>query len=166
MASDVTRHAEVEAVTDRAVGEFGTIDVLINNAGILLHAPILDMKEEDWDRIFAVNVKGFFLFSQSVGRHMVMQGQGKIINISSCSAKKASVDEGAYSATKAAILGLNRVLALELGQHGVNVNAICPGATHTEMLRSMLGMSPAIRKELIDRTALKRLGGARWTRRE
>ena len=158
MRADVTRTKDVEAVVARALELFGRIDVLVNNAGILVHAPLLEMKEEDWDRIFEVNVKGYFLFAQLVGRQFVKQGGGKIINMSSCSAKKATRQEGAYCATKAAILGLNRVLALELGPHGINVNAICPGATDTDMVRSTFLTSPEIEKEWVEKTALKRLG--------
>jgi NAD(P)-dependent dehydrogenase (short-subunit alcohol dehydrogenase family) len=158
MPADVTKRQDVEAVVSRALTLFGRIDILMNNAGILIHAPVLEMKEEDWDRIFAVNVKGFFLFAQAVGRQMVKQGGGRIINMSSCSGKKATPNEAAYCATKAAILGLNRVLALELGPHGINVNAICPGATDTEMVRSTFLTSPEIEREWIDKTALKRLG--------
>ena len=127
---------------DRAITLFGGVDILVNNAGILIHAPVLEMREADWDRIFAINVKGMFLFAQAAGRQMVKQGRGRIINMSSCSGKKASRNEAAYCATKAAILGLNRVLALELGPHGIKVNAICPGATDTEMVRSTFLTSP------------------------
>jgi NAD(P)-dependent dehydrogenase (short-subunit alcohol dehydrogenase family) len=158
MRADVTSKRDVEAVAARAVEQFGRIDILMNNAGILIHAPVLEMKEEDWDRIFAINVKGHFLFAQVVGRQMVKQGSGRIINMSSCSGKKATPQEAAYCATKAAILGLNRVLALELGPYGVNVNAICPGATDTEMVRSTFLTSPQMEKEWVDKTALKRLG--------
>jgi NAD(P)-dependent dehydrogenase (short-subunit alcohol dehydrogenase family) len=158
MRGDVTQRQDVEAVARCAIERFGKIDILMNNAGILIHAPVLEMKEEDWDRIFAVNVKGCFLFAQVVGRQMVKQRSGRIINMSSCSGKKATPEEGAYCATKAAILGLNRVLALELGPYGINVNAICPGATDTEMVRSTFITSPEIEKEWIEKTALKKLG--------
>ncbi|HUV07804.1 MAG TPA: SDR family NAD(P)-dependent oxidoreductase [Spirochaetia bacterium] len=161
MRADVGSKNDVEAVVKRGIEEFGGIDILVNNAGILIHAPVLEMREEDWDRIFQVNVKGFFLFAQAVGRRMVQQGRGKIINISSCSAKKPTLHEGAYSATKAAILGLNRVLAWELGPHGVTVNAILPGATDTEMVRSAFLTTPEIEQEWIEKTALKRLGTPR-----
>ncbi len=158
MHADVGSKKDVEAVVQRAIEEFGGIDILVNNAGILIHAPMLEMKEEDWDRIFCVNVKGFFLFAQAAGRRMVEEGKGRIINISSCSAKKPTPHEGAYSATKAAILGLNRVLAWELGPHGITVNAILPGATDTEMVRSTFLTTPEIEQEWIEKTALKRLG--------
>ena len=156
--ADVTVRDDVHKVVARAVAEFGKIDILVNNAGILIHSPILDMTEEDWDRIFDVNVKGCFFFVQAVGREMVSRESGKIINISSCSARKPSSWEGAYCATKAAILGLNRTLALELGAYGINVNAILPGATDTEMVRSTFLTSPQVEEEWINKTALKRLG--------
>jgi glucose 1-dehydrogenase len=158
MRVDVTKRSDVESAARAAVDAFGRIDILVNNAGILVHAPMLEMSEQEWDRIFAVNVKGYFLFAQVVGRQMVKQGAGRIINISSCSAKKATPEEGAYCATKAAILAMNRVLALELGPHGINVNAILPGATDTEMVRRTFLTSPAIERDWIDKTALKRLG--------
>jgi NAD(P)-dependent dehydrogenase (short-subunit alcohol dehydrogenase family) len=158
MKADVTDRDDVQEVVARAIAEFGKIDILVNNAGILIHSPILDMAEKDWDRIFNVNVKGYFLFAQAVGRQMVGRKEGKIVNISSCSAKKPSPEEGAYCATKAAILGLNRTLALELGQHGISVNAILPGATDTEMVRETFLISPQVEEEWINKTALKRLG--------
>jgi NAD(P)-dependent dehydrogenase (short-subunit alcohol dehydrogenase family) len=156
--ADVASKEEVQIAVDRAAVEFGKIDILVNNAGILIHSPLLDMAEKDWDRIFDVNVKGCFLFAQAVGRRMVKQKSGRIINISSCSAKKPSPGEAAYCATKAAILGLNRTLAVELGCHGVNVNAILPGATDTEMVRSTFLTSPEVEEEWVSKTALKRLG--------
>jgi NAD(P)-dependent dehydrogenase (short-subunit alcohol dehydrogenase family) len=161
MSADVTKKEEVEVAVNRALEEFGKIDILVNNAGVYMNIPMLEMKEEDWDYIFEVNVKGFFLFAQAVGRQMVKQKQGKIINISSCTGKKAASGEGAYAATKAAILGLNRVLALELGPYGINVNAILPGVTDTEMVRNAFLTSPQIEREWVEKTALKRLGKPR-----
>ncbi len=161
MYADVTEKLEIEAAVNRALEEFGKIDILVNNAGVYMNVPMLEMKEEDWDHIFEVNVKGFFLFAQAVGKQMVKQGQGRIINISSCTGKKAASGEGAYASTKAAILGMNRVLALELGPYGINVNAILPGVTDTEMVRNSFLTTPEIEKEWIDKTALKRLGKPR-----
>ena len=89
---------------------------------------------------------------------MVKKKSGKIIHISSCSAKKPSLEEAAYSAAKAGILGFNRVLAAELGPYGINCNSILPGATDTEMVRSTFLTSPEVEKEWIDKTALKKLG--------
>lgn len=157
-ALDITDKSNVISVIGSIVQEYGRIDVLVNNAGIIKHALLLDMDEQDWDRIFAVNVKGTFLMTQAVGRVMAEQRKGKIINISSCSGKKPTMEEGAYCSSKSAIIGLTRVTALELGRYGVNCNAICPGATDSVMLRSTIVTSPEIEQEWIDKTALKKLG--------
>ena len=158
MAVNITRKAEVEAAAQKVVEMFGRIDVLVNNAGVIKHALILEMDEKDWDWIFEVNVKGTFLMTQAVGKIMKAQKKGKIVNISSCSGKKPTMEEGAYCASKSAIIGLTRVTALELGIYGINCNAICPGATDSVMLRTTVVTSPEIEREWIDKTALKKLG--------
>lgn len=158
MAVNITRKSEVEAVVEKIVEMFGRIDILVNNAGIVKHALILEMDENDWDRIFEVNVKGTFLFTQAVGRIMVNQKKGKIVNISSCSGKKPTLEEAAYCASKSAVIGFTRVAALELGTYGINCNAICPGATDSVMLRSTIVTSPEIEREWVEKTALKKLG--------
>jgi NAD(P)-dependent dehydrogenase (short-subunit alcohol dehydrogenase family) len=155
---DISKKADVERMVSATMEEFGKVDILVNNAGILLHRLILDMTEEEWDRVIDVDLKGYFLCSQAAGREMVKKKSGKIIHISSCSAKKPSPEEAAYSAAKAGILGFNRVLAAELGAHGINCNSILPGATDTEMIRSTFLTSPEVEKEWIDKTALKKLG--------
>lgn len=158
MAVNVTKKAEIEGVVNKTLDLFNRIDILVNNAGVLKHGLILDMSESDWDLVFQVNVKGTFLFTQAVGKVMKAQGKGKIVNISSCSGKKPTMEEGAYCASKSAIIGLTRVTALELGIYGINCNAVCPGATDTEMVRKTFLTSPEIEKEWIEKTALKRLG--------
>lgn len=155
---DVTIKPDVQLCMQKVLSAYGKIDILVNNAGILKHSLLLDMSEQDWDKVFAVNVKGTFLFTQAAGRVMKTQGSGKIVNMSSCSGKKPSMEEGAYCASKSAIIGLTRVTALELGQFGINCNAICPGATDTEMVRNTFLTSPAIEREWVEKTALKRLG--------
>jgi NAD(P)-dependent dehydrogenase (short-subunit alcohol dehydrogenase family) len=158
MKCNVAEVGSIQSVVDRAMKEWGRIDVLVNSAGILIHANMLDMKEDAWDKIFAVNVKGTFLFSQLVGRVMKEQKNGKIVNLSSCSGKKPTPEEAAYCSTKSAVNGFTKVCALELGVYGINVNAICPGATDTEMVRSTFITSPEVEREWIEKTALKRLG--------
>ena len=155
---DVTKKADVDACVKKAFDMYGRIDILVNNAGILKHVLLLEMSEKDWDKVFEVNVKGTFLMTQAVGKIMKEQKSGKIINISSCSGKKPTWEEAAYCSTKSAIIGLTRVTALELGIYGVNCNAICPGATDTEMIRSTFLTSPEIEQEWIGKTALKKLG--------
>ena len=158
MAVNIAKKAEIEAAVQIVIGMFGRIDVLVNNAGVIKHVLILEMDEKDWDRIFEVNVKGTFLMTQAVGKIMKAQKKGKIVNISSCSGKKPTLEEGAYCASKSAIIGLTRVTALELGIYGINCNAICPGATDSVMLRTTIVTSPEIEREWIDKTALKKLG--------
>jgi 3-oxoacyl-[acyl-carrier protein] reductase len=158
LAVNVTKKVEIEEIVNKTIKLFGKIDILVNNAGILKHALILDMAESDWELVFQVNVKGTFLFTQAVGKIMKTQKKGKIVNISSCSGKKPTMEEGAYCSSKSAIIGLTRVTALEFGAFGVNCNAVCPGATDTEMVRKTFLTSPEIEKEWIDKTALKKLG--------
>jgi NAD(P)-dependent dehydrogenase (short-subunit alcohol dehydrogenase family) len=155
---DISKISAVDEMISKTIKEFKKIDILVNNAGILLHRLILDMTEEEWDRVLDVNLKGYFLCSKAAGKEMIKKKRGKIIHISSCSAKKPSPEEGAYSAAKAGILGFNRVLAAELGPYGINCNSILPGATDTEMIRSTFLTSKKVEKEWINKTALKRLG--------
>jgi NAD(P)-dependent dehydrogenase (short-subunit alcohol dehydrogenase family) len=155
---NVAEEASVEAGVAEAVRLLGRIDVCCNAAGILIHASLLDMTVEQWDRIFAVNVKGTFLINRTVAREMVKTGGGKIVNFSSCSGKKPTSEEGGYCSTKSAVNGFIKVAALEWGTKGINVNAVCPGATDTEMVRKTFITSKEIEREWIDKTALKRLG--------
>jgi NAD(P)-dependent dehydrogenase (short-subunit alcohol dehydrogenase family) len=155
---NITKKCEVEAAVSKVMELFGRVDILVNNAGVIKHALLLDMEEKDWDRIFEVNVKGTFLMTQVAGKIMASQKKGKIINISSCSGKKPTMEEGAYCSSKSAIIGLTRVTALELGIYGISCNAICPGATDSVMLRSTIMTSPEIEREWIEKTALKKLG--------
>jgi len=155
---DVTKVVDVQAMVDETLKEFGRIDVFVNSAGILKHSFFIDMSEDDWDQVMNVNAKGTFLAGQAVARVMVNQRSGKIINISSCSGKKPTLKEAAYCASKSAVIGLTRVMALELGPYGINVNAILPGATDTPMVRSTFMTSPEVEREWIEKTALKRLG--------
>lgn len=157
-AMDITKQADSEAAVAKAVSELGGLDVVCNSAGILIHAKLLDMTEAQWEKIMAVNLKGTFLITQAAGKVMAAQKHGKIVLVSSCSGKKPTPEEAGYCATKSGINGFLKVAALELGEFGVNVNAICPGATDTEMVRSTFLTSPEIEQEWIDKTALKRLG--------
>lgn len=158
IAVDITKKSDVNATVNKVIDMFGHIDILVNNAGIVKHALIIDIEEKDWDQVFEVNVKGTFLFTQAVAKVMIPFKKGKIINISSCSGKKPTMEEGAYCSSKSAIIGLTRVTALELGIYGINCNAICPGATDSVMLRSTIVTSPEIEREWIEKTALKKLG--------
>jgi NAD(P)-dependent dehydrogenase (short-subunit alcohol dehydrogenase family) len=130
---DVTKSEEVNAAVRKVVKEFGTVDILVNNAGIYPDEPFLrDMPEEFWDRMFNINVKGIFHCLKAVLPTMMDKKHGKIVNMSSVTGPMVSVPHSnAYSASKAAISGLTRALALEVGDYGINVNAICPGYIKT-----------------------------------
>ncbi len=155
---DITSKKDTAVAVAYAVHTFGRLDILCNSAGILLHAKLMEMSEEAWDKIFAVNMKGAFLITQAAAKVMVEQKHGKIVHVSSCSGKKPTMEEAGYCSTKSALNGFVKVCALELGTYGINVNAICPGATDTEMVRKTFITSPEVEQEWIDKTALKRLG--------
>ena len=154
---DVTKKSDVQQVVAAVVERFGRIDLLVNAAGIVKLALAVDMDEETWDSVMDVNVKGPFLFSQAVAKVMIEGGGGKIINIASDSGKRPELREAAYCSSKSALIGLTRVLALELGPYNINCNAICPGATDTPLLRQHYLTSEEKRREFIEATALKRI---------
>ncbi|HXW99742.1 MAG TPA: glucose 1-dehydrogenase [Candidatus Acidoferrales bacterium] len=132
--ADVSKKAAVEAMVDAAIREFGKIDILVCNAGITRFAPFLEMTEEDWDIVVDVDLKGTFLCGQAVAKHMVKRKYGKIVNISSASGVGARNHTMAnYAASKAGAINLSRVMALALGDYGINVNVVAPGVIKTEM---------------------------------
>jgi NAD(P)-dependent dehydrogenase (short-subunit alcohol dehydrogenase family) len=131
---DVSKRAEVEAMVERAESELGPLWLLVNNAGLLRTGPTADLREEDWDEVFAVDVKGVFLCSQAAIRRMMPRGGGRIVNISSIAGQIVRVAQIAYCSAKAAVIHFSRCLAVEMAPHGITVNCLCPGMTWTEML--------------------------------
>jgi NAD(P)-dependent dehydrogenase (short-subunit alcohol dehydrogenase family) len=137
VAADVTRSAEVERLVETAIAAYGHIDVLYNNAGIMPNADgsILDITDELWDTVMLVNLKSVFLCSKYVIPHMIKQGKGSIINISSMNALLGCVvAQDAYTASKGGILALTKSLAVQYGRQGIRCNAICPGPINTGLL--------------------------------
>jgi NAD(P)-dependent dehydrogenase (short-subunit alcohol dehydrogenase family) len=159
---DVTDPHNVQQAVDATVAVFGRLDILVNNAGIHRGHAIVDFPIEDWDAVFAVNMRGTFLCAQAAARQMIAQGGGGcIINMSSASGKKPDPQGAAYCASKSAVIGFTRVLALELGQHGIRANTVLPGATDTKMLRDVVDRVPGLMDELVTRTALDKIATPR-----
>ena len=134
--ADISNSHQVDQLIKDIIQEFGHIDILVNNAGSAAgpdRVPIIELDEETWDKVQSINIKGTFLCCRAVAKELVKQGNGgKIINMSSTQGLKGSPRFGAYSASKFAVRGLTQVLANELGEYGIQVNAICPGMVITE----------------------------------
>ena len=136
--TDITKPAEVGSLVQEVLRMFGRVDILVNNAGVIQMVPLVDMADEVRDRMFDVNIKGAFICTKAVLPGMIEQKYGKIVNLSSVTGPiVADVGETAYAATKAAIWGFTKALAIEVAEYGINVNAICPGMIETDMVRQM-----------------------------
>lgn len=136
---DVSNRKEVEDMFRTTVNEFGKVDILVNNAAIGIMAPLLETTDELWDRTLDVNLKSVFICTQVAARYMVPRKYGKIVNISSNSGfGVACWGETSYAAAKAGVIQLTKNAAFELGQHGINVNCVAPGATDTDMLKGRM----------------------------
>jgi len=130
---DVTKADQIEGMIEKAISLFKKIDILVNCAGIIKSAPVIELTEVDWDSIIDTNLKGTFLCSQATAKHMIKQKRGKIINIASIGAHVGSPGNAAYAASKGGIIQLTKVLAVELGKYNINVNVVSPGLTMTAM---------------------------------
>jgi len=156
--ADVASRMAVHAMIEEIREESGRIDILINNAGVEPHASLLELDEWDWDRTLAVNLKGAFLLTQSVGRLMVEQGGGVILNIASIAGRAHGLkDRAAYVASKTGLIGFTREAARELAAYNIRVNAVCPGVIETEMTAA-LRQDPAVVARWLEDIPLHRLG--------
>jgi len=134
LAVDVTRRSDIDRMVQRSVEAMGRIDILMNNAGVLRIQELLDITEEDWDFVCNVNLKGAFFVMQAVARQMVQQGSGgKIVNTASVSGKQPEPYFLHYGVSKAGVISMTKSAAVALGPHHINVNAVCPGPTVTQM---------------------------------
>ncbi len=162
--TDVANSADCIALIDHAVAQFGRIDVMVNNAGIVHAAEFLDLSEEDFDRVLRVNLKGPFLCAQAAARQMLKQparvdGQrGVIINMSSVNGVLAIANQVPYTVSKGGLNQLTKVMALALAPQGVRVMGIGPGSIATEMLKTAVLTNEAARNRILSRTPLGRLG--------
>ena len=134
LPTDVTRLADLQAMADRTVAEWGRIDILVNNAGIHRSAYTADVTEDDWDRLLAVNAKGVFFASQAVLRHMVKARHGNIISVASMAGKMGLKTSLVYGITKAAVISMTKSLAVAHAGDGIRANCVCPGIVETDMI--------------------------------
>ncbi len=136
VVGDVTRASDCRQAVERAVSELGGLHILVNNAGVIRRANVVDTTEEEWDLVMAVNVKSIFLLGKYAVPAMARAGGGAIVNIASGWGLKGGRDAAAYCASKGAVVNLTRAMALDHGPQGIRVNCVCPGDTDTPMLRS------------------------------
>jgi NAD(P)-dependent dehydrogenase (short-subunit alcohol dehydrogenase family) len=147
--ADVRDEAQVEALVGEAVGRYGRLDILINNAGVYTGAPVTELTEAQWDAALDVNLKGPFLCAKHAARHMTgREGGGRIVTVSSTSALVGIPNQASYQSSKHGIVGLTRTLALELAPHGVTVNTVCPTVVHTPMLDYLIETGHAYFQEV------------------
>ncbi|EGL20300.1 MULTISPECIES: glucose 1-dehydrogenase [unclassified Paenibacillus] len=151
-----TREGVTEAV-GRAVREAGRLDILVNNAGMNIRTPALEVTDEEWDAIVQTNLKSAFLMSQTVGRHMKEHGGGRIVNVASVAGHMALRTGVVYGSTKAALIQMTKILALEWAQYGILVNAIGPWYFPTPLTEKLLADESFV-AEVTGRTPLKRVG--------
>lgn len=163
--ADVIDFRDVQQMVERCIELYGKIDIAVNNAGVSTMAPVVELTEKDWDYNMDINAKGVFLCCQAQMRVMIRQGHGKIINTASMAAKRGIPLLAHYAASKWAVVGFSRSLALEAAKHGITVNCVCPGFVATSMQAREIEwearlrqMTPEqVRQGYIDLTPLGRL---------
>jgi len=156
LKADVTKSAEVEAAVKQVVSKFGKVDILVNNAGLSLSCAVSKMSEETWDKVQDVNLKGAFLCCRAVMPYMKERRSGKIVNITSIAALRATPFAAHYGASKAGLVAFTQGLAMELGHRNINVNAVGPGIITTPL--SSQEITPELQEHLKNKIPLRRIG--------
>jgi NAD(P)-dependent dehydrogenase (short-subunit alcohol dehydrogenase family) len=158
LKTDVSIKSDVQEMISKTMGRYGRIDILINNAAINIFSPAVDFSLEDWNKVLSVDLTGAFLCAQAVGKIMIAQRKGKIINLASvggmCGTYRKAV---AYDSSKAGLINLTRSLGVEWGKYNINVNAIAPGMVESDLTRTRLE-DPSLRKHFLERVPLGRIG--------
>lgn len=154
---NVTKETEVQACVDKVIDTFGRIDILVNNAGITRDTLLVRMKEEDWDLVIAVNLRGTFNFTKSVAKSMMKNRSGRIVNVASIIGLMGNAGQANYAASKAGVIGLTKSVAKELAGRNVNVNAVAPGFIDTAMTQVL---PEEVRKKMLELVPLGRMGTA------
>jgi NAD(P)-dependent dehydrogenase (short-subunit alcohol dehydrogenase family) len=155
---DTGNPGEVEALADAAAGEWGGLDIWVNNAARLMVKPLLETTDDDWHGLLGANLHGYFYGCRAAARRMAAGEGGRILNVSSAADIQPVADLGAYTAAKGAIVALTKTLALELAPYGIRVNAIAPGAIDTPLNKD--AYTPEVRRTYESRIALGRIGTA------
>jgi NAD(P)-dependent dehydrogenase (short-subunit alcohol dehydrogenase family) len=162
VALDLASQKEIDAVVAAALAHFGQVDVLVNNAAVNLRSAAVDTTRDQWSALFAVNVTGTFFLTQQVGRHLIGRGaRGTIVSVASAHGLVGAAERSAYGISKAAVLQMTRMLAIEWADHGITVNAVAPGRLDTASpSRSGTGSDPAYMNAMLKRIPLRRLATA------
>jgi 3-oxoacyl-[acyl-carrier protein] reductase len=158
VVADAAKREDADRLVEAAKERYGRLDLLVNNAGITRDGLLIRMKDDDWDRVMDVNLRGAFLMTRAAAKLMIRQRNGRIINIASTAGAMGSPGQANYSAAKAGLIGLTKATARELAHWGVLVNAVAPGLIETDMAAAI----PAeAREALLAQVPLKRIGSAR-----
>ena len=158
VAADAAKREDADRLVEAARERFGRIDVLVNNAGITRDQLLVRMKDDDWDTVMETNLRGVFLMTRAVGKVMMRQKSGRMINISSAAGAMGNPGQVNYSAAKAGVIGLSKAAARELAHWNILVNAVAPGLIETDMTATI---SAEAREGLMQQVPLKRIGTAR-----
>ncbi len=147
--TDVSKKSSVAALVSKVISDFGKIDILVNNAAVIIRKPLEEFAEEEWDQVMNTNLRGLFFCCQLAGREMIKRKKGKIVNVSSVLSQVVQPGRGVYATAKAGVSHLTRALALEWGRYNINVNALAPGTTITEINKKYFEENPEDLKQII-----------------
>ena len=158
MSCDVSNLASIPAFVEKVTGQFGQVDILVNNAGINMKKDFTEVTDEEFQMVLTTNLTSVFVMSREVVKHMLVKGSGNIINISSMAAQYGLPKVIAYSASKTAIDGLTRAMAVELSPRGIRINAIAPGFIYSAMTDKALNSDPERKAKVFGRTPMGHMG--------
>jgi 3-hydroxybutyrate dehydrogenase len=163
--ADMSKPDEVVAMVERTVATFGSVDIVVNNAGIQTVSPVEEFPPERWDLIVAINMSAAFHTTRTAVPHMKARGRGRIVNIASAHGLVASPFKSAYVTAKHGMVGFTKTVALEVAQHGITVNAICPGYVKTPLVENQIAETARVRGMTEEQVVRDVLLAAQWTKK-